>query len=189
MNLETITSKVRMFYLEYKRLPSYQEICALFGYASKRSAHQLMQKLMEAGIVEKDESGRYVPKKLSVGLPVLGSIQAGYPTTADEQYFGNVSLEEYVVPNPLKSYILQVQGDSMIDAGIHTGDFVIVQECEQPKNGDIVVAQMDGEFTLKYFRKIPNGISLIPANKNFPEFYPKESLRIFGKVVSVIRKY
>ena len=189
MNLDAIANKIRMFYREYKRLPSYQEICTLFGYASKRSAQQLMQKMIDAGIVEKDEKGRCVPKKMNFSLPVLGSIQAGYPATADEQYFQNLSLEEYVVPNPMKSYILQVQGDSMIEAGIHTGDFVIVQECEQPKNGDIVVAQMDGEFTLKYFRKIPNGISLIPANKKYPEFYPKESLKIFGKVISVIRKY
>ncbi len=189
MNIDTITTTIRNFYREYKRLPSYQEICTLFGYASKRSAHQLMQKLVDAGVVEKDEKGHFIPIKMNFSLPVLGSIQAGYPTTADEQYFGNLSLEEYVVPNPLKSYILQVKGDSMVDAGINTGDFVIVQECETPKNGDIVVAQMDGEFTLKYFKKIPNGISLIPANKKYPEFFPKESLRIFGKVVSVIRKY
>ena len=189
MNLDNATLVIRDFFRENRRLPSYQEMCELFGYSSKRSIHQLVQKLIKADILKKDGTGRLIPNRLSRSLPVLGSVQAGYPATADTQYFNNLSLEDYVVRNPLKSFILQVQGDSMIDAGIQPGDYVIIEECNNPNNGDIVVAQLDGDFTLKYFKKKLDGISLIPANKNYPVFYPKESLRIVGKVVSVIRKY
>jgi SOS regulatory protein LexA len=189
MNIDTATEKIREYYRQYKRLPSYQEMCDLLGYASKRSVHQIVHKLIEAGILQKDAHGRLMPKKLTLSLPVLGAIQAGYPTTADQVYFGNVQLEEFIVRNPLKSYMLQVQGDSMIDAGIQPGDYVVIEQCEKPKNGDIVAAQIDGDVTLKYFKSVPNGISLVPGNSKYPEFSPKESLRIFGKVVSVIRKY
>lgn len=187
MNTQKATEILRSFFRDNKRLPSYQEMCSLFGYASKRSVHQLVQKLIDMGILDKDSSGKIIPKKLTSSLPVLGAVQAGYPTMAEEAYFGRLSLEEYVVPHPANSYVLKVKGDSMIDAGIHEGDLVIVESCEYPKEGDIVVAYIDDAFTLKFFHKEGTQIRLVPANKNYPILYPHEHLEIHGKVVSVIR--
>lgn len=77
----------------------------------------------------------------------------------------------------------------MLDAGIHPGDLVVVESDPNPKNGDIVVAEVDGDYTLKYFHREKDRVKLMPANKKFSPIYPRENLRIVGTVISVIRKY
>ena len=100
-----------------------------------------------------------------------------------------MSFDNYLVNKPEKSYILKVSGDSMIDAGINSGDFVVIEKDKQPSQGDIVVAYIDGEFTLKYFTKNDGKILLMPANKKYSPLSPMQELSIFGVVVSVMRKY
>jgi len=85
--------------------------------------------------------------------------------------------------------MLTVSGDSMMEAGIHPGDIVLVERGSQPKSGDIVVAQVDGEWTLKYFRKDRRRIILEPANRLYQPIYPRQSLIMGGIVRAVIRKY
>ena len=85
--------------------------------------------------------------------------------------------------------MIKVSGDSMIEAGIHTGDIVIVDKGMNPKVDDIVVAEVDREFTLKYLKKDKRGHYLHAANPKYPDFYPREELKIFGVVTGVIRKY
>lgn len=189
MTIELAIQHLRSFYQDHKRLPSYQEMCSLFGFSSKKASFDLAKKLIAAGILAKDSTGHLIPKNLTPSLPVLGSIAAGYPTTADQFFWGSLSLEQYIVQNPDRSYVLKVSGDSMVDAGIHDGDFVIVEKSGQPEDGDIVVAEIDGNYTLKYFHKRTNVVFLRAANSKYPDFYPKDSLLISGKVVSVIRRY
>lgn len=180
---------IRSFFRLQRRLPSYQEMCQLFGFASKKASFDLAKKLIDAGFIEKDEKGKLVPKQLFPAIPLLGSIKAGYPTTAEEQLLDTMSIHNYLINRPEKSYILKVSGDSMIEAGIHPGDLVIIEKDSEPKDGDIVVANIDNEFTLKYFNRKEGRVCLIPANKNYPVLYPGETLTIFGVVISVIRKY
>jgi SOS regulatory protein LexA len=189
MTINQAVIQLRSFYSDYKRLPSYQEMCKLFGFSSKKASFDLAKKLIAAGVIAKDSTGHLIPKNLTPSLPVLGSIAAGYPTTADQYFWGSLSLEQYVVQNPDRSYVLKVSGDSMINAGIHDGDFVIVEKNGQPTDGDIVVAEIDGDFTLKYFHKKIDGVFLRAANSKYPDFYPSSSLVIAGIVVSVIRRY
>ena len=189
MKIETAAKKLRTFLKTHRRLPSYQEMCPLFGFASKKASFDLAGKLIKAGIIAKDEAGKLIPKQLLPGLPLLGTIRAGNPSDAQQLLLDTMSIEGYLVENPEISYLLKVSGDSMIEAGINDGDMVIIEEGKSPKDGDIVVAQIDGEFTLKYFRKTEDAISLVPANKSYPSLFPKEELNIFGIVVSVLRKY
>jgi len=101
-----------------------------------------------------------------------------------------MSLDEYIVGKNKKShYVLTVSGDSMIDASIAEGDLVIVEKTENAKIGDIVVACVDGDWTLKYLKKEKSGYFLEPANKNFQNIYPESQLTIGGVVKGVIRKY
>lgn len=164
-------------------------MCILFGFASKKASFELAKKLIHAGVVEKDASGKLRPKNLFSPLPVLGSIQAGHPTFAEQHLLDTMSLNNYLVERPDHSYILKVTGDSMIEAGIYPGDMVIVEKDRQPKNGDVVVAFIDNGFTLKYYREENTHVYLAPANKKYPPMYPQEELTIFGIVVSVMRKY
>lgn len=189
MNLESAAQKIRRFFRKNKRLPSYQEMCRLFGFASKHASFKLAAKLIETGVLGKDSAGKLIPNRLFPSLPVLGIIRAGSPTAAEEQILSSVSFDDYLVSRPERSYILRVSGDSMIEAGIQEGDMVIVEKDREPKEGDIVVAAIDEEFTLKYFRKKDNLVFLSAGNRKYPPLYPKENLILFGIVISVIRKY
>lgn len=189
METNIAAKKIRKFFQKYRRMPSYQEMCHIFHFASKKASFALARKLIAAGILDKDSSGKLVPKQLFPPIPVLGTIRAGSPADAEQQFLDTLSIENYLVNNPEKSYILKVSGDSMIEAGINPGDLVIIEKGAVASDGDIVVAYIDNEFTLKYFKKNNNTLYLAPANKNYPNLHPSASLEIFGVVVSVIRKY
>lgn len=188
MDLEQAIKKLRAFYKQQKRLPSYQEICDLFGYSSKNAAVYLVNKLIEAGILEKDEKGKLLPKTL-FHIPHLGIIKAGYPIPAETQLGDSIDFYEYLLDMPGDVFSLTVKGDSMIDEGIHEGDIVIVEKDALPRNGDVVAAVVDGEWTVKFFFQKDGEISLVPANPAYPTIHPRESFAIGGVVASVIRKY
>ncbi|HYK08150.1 MAG TPA: transcriptional repressor LexA [Candidatus Eisenbacteria bacterium] len=187
MDINKAIDMIRKFFVQHKRMPSYQEIAYLFGYATKASSQHLVKKLMEAGVLDKDENGKLVPKNL-FSIPNLGIIKAGYPTVADMQHDA-IDVYDYLLNRSGTIFSLTVKGDSMIDEGIHEGDIVIVEREREPRNGDVVAAQVDGEWTVKYYQNAYGEITLHPANKNYPIITPQESLEIGGVVVSVIRKY
>ena len=180
---------LRRFWRANHRMPTYSEMTRLFGYRSKNAAFRLAKKLIEEGYVEKDETGRLMPKGERLGIPLLGYVQAGFPSPAEEELIDTLSLDEYLVDNPDASFMLKVSGDSMIDAGIHEGDVVIVEKGPRPKNGDVVLACVDNEWTLKYYQKRGNNVELVPANKNYPVIKPKNELTLGGVVKSMIRRY
>lgn len=187
--IDEAVKKVRRFYIYNKRLPSYNELAYLFGYKSKNGAYKLAQKLISEGILEKDESGKLLPKRLFLPLSLYGSIKAGYPAPAEEQLVDLVYFDTYLVNNPDSSYLLKVSGDSMERAGLYAGDIVIVDKKRVPKNGDVIVAYVDGEWTLKYYDKLNGHVRLVPANPKYEVIIPKEQLVCGGVVVSSIRKY
>lgn len=186
---ENVISKLRAFYREIGRLPTYSELARLMGYASKNAAFRLAKKLMRAGLVEKDASGRLRPRGFRFGLPLAGYVQAGFPSPAEEELIDTLSLDDYLIRNPEASFLLKVTGDSMIDAGIQPGDLVIIERGLRPKNGDIVLAEVDREWTLKYFYRRRGRVVLAAANKNYPEISAKEELTIAGVVRGVVRRY
>lgn len=188
MNLHQAIAKLRKFYKQQRRLPSYQEICQMFGYSSKNAAVYLVNKLIKEGILEKDEKGKLLPKKL-FHIPHLGIIKAGYPSPAENFLGDSIDFYEYLLDMPGDIFSLTVHGDSMVEAGIHDGDIVIVEKDAQPKDRDIIAANVDGEWTVKYFQKKNGKVYLLPANPAYPVIEPKESLVIGGVVASVIRKY
>ncbi len=189
MDTQELAQKIRKFFRLNKRLPSYQEMATLCGFASKNAAFKLAQKLIDEGLLEKDSAGKLIPKRLFAPLPNTGIVQAGFPSAATEELNDLVSIDEYLIARPESTFMLTVSGDSMIDAGIHPGDIVLVERGKSAKNDQIVVACVDGEWTLKYYQKKGESVWLNPANKNYPPIYPQNNLEIAGIVVSVIRKY
>lgn len=189
MDIEKGLKAIRTFFRNQRRLPTYQELADLMQFASKNAAYKLAQKLIEAGYLEKDDKGKLIPRKLFAPMPQSGFIKAGFPTVIEEEINDLVSFDEYLIRRPEATFVLTVSGDSMIDAGIHEGDLVIVDRLQTVKLDDIVVANVDGEWTLKYYQKHAGRIVLVPANKNYKPIYPEESLEIAGVVISVIRKY
>lgn len=181
-------AKLIQFYHSKKRMPSYTEMMELFGFKSKNAVYRVVTKLIAAGIVAKDTLGHLIPTASFDDLPMVGLVKAGFPAPGDT-LSDTINIEDYLVRKRDKTYLLEVDGDSMIDAHIADGDMVVAERTQQAKDGDIVIAQVDGEFTMKYFKKNRDKVWLEPANKNFKNIYPVESLEIVAIVRGVMRKY
>lgn len=210
-SLALYTKAVEKFFTQMKRMPSYSEAAKLFGVKSKDTAYKLMQQLVATGAVGKSAGGKIVPKnnikykvesrkyinQLTIGkrsslapLRLLGLVEAGFPTPAEESLYENISLDDWLVPKRESSFMVRVKGESMRDAGIHEGDMVICERSHEAKVGSIVIAEMDGEWTLKTLRKDRQGMYLEPANSDFPPIMrPQRSLRVAAVVRGVVRKY
>ncbi|GLI54481.1 LexA repressor [Thermodesulfovibrio yellowstonii] len=169
-------------------MPSYSEVASLCGFRSKNASFKFVEKLIKLGLLSKDEKGRILPLKISNYVRVLGAVEAGFPSPAEEELLDTLSLDRWLITNPASTFMLKVTGDSMIEAGILPGDMVLVDRAFTPKNGDIVIAQVDGQWTMKYFSKRGKEILLIPANQKYKPIKPKSELNIAGVVISVIRK-
>ena len=187
-DLSAALTKFRRFYQDNRRAPSFQETAKLFGYRSKNAAYGLTEKLIAHGFLKKDKAGKLLLDSLA-GVKLLGTVQAGWPSPAEEELVDTMNLDEYLIKNPEQSYLIKVTGDSMIDAGIHEGDLVIVERGRTPKDRDIVIAQVDGEWTMKYYEKRGNMVRLIAANKKYPPIVPKRELTVGGVITAVVRKY
>ena len=181
---------LRHFWRQEHRAPSYAEMLELFGYKSRNSVFGLLRRLEMEGYVSKDRQGHVaLLPRLTGSVRLLGSIAAGFPAPEEEQETDALTLDEYLVKNPDRSYLLTVRGDSMIDAGILPGDIVLVEKGPRPVPNDIVVARVDDEWTLKYFVRDRVGVRLEPANRKYRFIRPRNSLEIGGVVRAVIRKY
>lgn len=190
IDFQAVTARLRAFYFKKKRLPSFSELGRLLGYRSKGGVSALVGHLIERGIVKRDPSGKLLPTPaLEDRLKLLGSIQAGFPSPAEEELVDTLSLDEFLIQKPEASYLVKVTGDSMIEAGIWPGDLVIVERGREAKPGDIVIAQVDGEWTMKLFEKRGSQIILSAANKKYPPIIAKQELVIGGIVVANVRKY
>ncbi|MFH1594107.1 MAG: translesion error-prone DNA polymerase V autoproteolytic subunit [Candidatus Omnitrophota bacterium] len=189
IGLKEYAGRIREFYILHKRMPSYSEMLGVFQFRSKNAAYKKVLSMIREGLLEKDITGRVVPGRLYKPVRVLGVVMAGFPSPAEEELVDTMSLDEYLISNPQATYLLKVDGDSMIDAGIHAGDLVLVQKNLSPKTGDIVVAQVDGDWTLKYFEKGPRNVILRSANRKYPAITPRQELVIAGVVIANVRKY
>ena len=190
IDFPAVISRLKDFYESRKRLPSFSEIQSLFGYRSKGGVSLLTDHLVKRGILKRDSQGKLVPTPaLEGGIKLLGTVQAGFPTPAEEELIDTLSLDEFLIKNPQASYLVKVTGDSMVDAGIMPDDLVIVERGRQARHGDIVIAQVDGEWTMKYYEKRGAKVLLRAANKKYPLIEPKAELVIGGVVVANVRKY
>lgn len=120
---------------------------------------------------------------------VLGRVEAGFPSPAEEELRDTLSLDEFLVQNPDASFLLKVSGDSMTGAGILPGDLVIVDRGQTARSGDIVIAEVDGEWTMKFLKKSGDAVYLVPANPKYKPIRPQRELKITGVVTAVVRKY
>lgn len=180
---------LRSFYKKHHRLPTYSELLKLFGWRSKNAAYRFVHRLMKQGFLQQDRFGKFSPTTKLLGVKVLGTIEAGFPSPAEEELTDAISLDHYLIEHPSTSFLVKVTGDSMIEAGIHPNDLVIVERHRAPRSGDIVIAHVDHEWTMKRFSKQSGKVVLLPANKKYQPIHPKSELNIEGVVVGVVRKY
>ncbi len=189
-NLNEKLERLRAFVRAEGRLPGYREMLGVFGYRSTSAVHGLLNRLVRMGYLAKGAGGKLAATGRLLGsIRLLGTVQAGFPSPAEEELTDLLSLDAFLVERPEATFMLTVTGDSMIDAGIHPGDLVLVERGRPPKKNDIVVAQVDDEWTLKYFTRDAKGIRLDPGNRKYTSIRPERSLVIGGVVKVVVRKY
>jgi SOS regulatory protein LexA len=190
LNIVEKLAQLRTFCRREGRAPSYAEMAVLFGYASKNAVYGPVNRLIALGYLRRGGGGKLAcTAKMTAAIPVLGAVQAGFPSPAEEELLDTISLDEFLIRRPEATYLLTVSGDSMIEAGIHPGDLVLVEKGGSPKPNDIVIAQVDGDWTLKYYGKDREGIYLDPANSRYTRIRPRHSMAIGGIIRAVIRKY
>lgn len=187
-------------YESFAHPPTLDELCAALGVASRGSLYKHIMALIAAGLIEPFAGNKQGGIRLSAkaqrnytacehSLPFVGKIAAGKPIEALE------NINYMAVPEILKTdkpcYVLQVQGDSMVEAGIFDGDWVIIEQRSYAKNGEIVVALIEkSEATLKYIKQLPGEVLLIPANANMKEMtYRLDQVEIQGILVGQMRSY
>jgi repressor LexA len=151
--------------------------------------HFWVNKMIAGGLLQRDQKGHLTLPRQSFAIPLAGSVQAGFPTPEEEALCDVISLDEYLINRPETSFILRVSGDSMTGAGIMEGDLVVIEKERNPRPGDIVIAEVDGEWTMKYFRRKGKQTLLEAANPRYPDIIARTELRIGGVVAAVIRKY
>jgi repressor LexA len=177
------------FYREKGRMPSFSEIGEIVGFRSKNAVSKLVGRLEKLGVMGKDEKGRLIPGSLALSVKVLGTVEAGFPSPAEEELVDTLSFDDLLIQNREATFLLKVSGDSMSGAGILPGDMVIVDRSRTPRSGDIVIAEVDGAWTMKYLRKSGESVTLLPANPKYQPIKPKNELKIAGVVTAVVRKY
>lgn len=187
--VKSVAQNIADFYRDCHRMPTYEEMLNLLAVRSKSVVHFWMNKLLKEGILEKDKSGHLTFVNPLVGIPLAGRVSAGFPSPAEEELRDVISFDEYLITNQSQSFLLKVDGDSMIGAGIMPNDLVLVERGREPKTGDIVIAEVDGAWTMKYFQKKGTEVYLEAANPKYPTIKPVAELRLGGAVMAVVRKY
>ena len=170
-------------------MPSFSEIAKLAGFRSKNAVYKLINKLEKQKVLQRDAKGRLIAGSIASPVKMLGTVEAGFPSPAEEELADNLSLDDLLINNREATFLLKVSGDSMSNAGILPGDMVLVDKGEVPRSGDIVIAEVDGEWTMKYLRKRGESVMLLPANPKYQPIKPKRELKIAGVVTAVVRKY
>lgn len=177
------------YYNKNKRLPTYEELTRVFGVKSKSAAFDYIEKFIEDDVLRKSEEGFLIATPKLYGVRVLGEVKAGIPDDAEESIMDCISLNDLLIHEPTHTFLLKVSGDSMRDAGILSGDMVVVNRKKNAKPGAVVVAEIDNEWTLKYLMQRGKKMFLRAANKKYPDLFPKHELRVGGVVTGVVRQY
>jgi repressor LexA len=185
----TYLEKLQDYYAEHKVIPSYSVLATLWGINAKSWVSEIVRRFEEARYLDwtpdkqLKPGARFFERRLT-DQPV----QAGLPNPAISDGYDLITIDDYLVRVPSKTSLVRVKGESMIDAGIRDGDLIVVEQQPNANVGDIVVAIVDNEFTVKYLDREKGGFVLKPANKAFPVIRPRGGLEIFGVMAGLVRR-
>jgi len=189
--LDEHVGRLRRYWRQHRAFPPIADLTEVLGMRSTGGVFKTLNRLVDAGVLER-VGRRYAPSESFFALPLLGPVRAGHPQTADAgQAPETLSLEGYLVEHPERTVYCRVKGDSMTGAGLLGGDIVVVEHAAAPRVGDIVVAVVDNEITVKYLRGdgSPETWWLEPANPAYPAIHPETSLEVLGVVVGAFRRF
>jgi repressor LexA len=181
--------KLQDYYAEHKVIPSYSVLATLWGISAKSWVSECVKRYEEAGYLDwtpdkqLKPGARFFERRLA-DQPV----QAGLPNPAIADGYDLITIDDHLIRFPSKTCLVRVKGDSMIDKGILEGDLLIVEVQPNANIGDIVVAIVDNEFTVKELAREKSGFVLKPANKAYPVLRPLKGFEIFGVMAGLARR-
>jgi repressor LexA len=187
-----ILDVIRAFTVEHGYPPSVREIGERVGLSSSSTIHAHLKALERRGMISRDPTKPRALRSVTRGpealvLPILGRVAAGVPITAQEDIEGEFLLPAAFAPRASDAFMLRVQGDSMVEAAILDGDLILVRPQRTAENGEIVVAMLDGEATVKRFYREAGRIRLQPENRAMAPIYASD-VEIIGRVEAVVRR-
>ena len=193
----TVLNYIREFQMKRGYSPSLSDLAVAFGVSSKNAIAKVVNVLVRENHIEKDPKGRIKIIEIAerneepqpMMLPLFGPISAGFAAPVEEQAEEMLDLDNYLVNDKTSTFLLRVKGDSMINAGLHEGDLVIVERGKTARPEDIVVGVLDGEFTLKRLKNNKGKYYFQAENPAYPDLYAKEKLEVAGVVKGSVRKY
>jgi len=188
-NDRSYLARLQDYYAAHRALPSYASIGTLLGLRSKSSVAALVARLKLAGFVESTPDRRLAPTRRFFARPLAANpVRAGLPEAADDTEADALTIDDYLIERPSDTVLIRVKGDSMIDAGILEGDLVVVEKRHDARKGEIVVAIVDNQFTLKRLDVDRGEFILRAENKGYAPIRPEGALEIFGVMVGLVRK-
>lgn len=182
-------TKLQDYYAEHRVLPSFGTVAKLVGLRTTSAVAAMVNRMKATGHIESGPDRRLQPGKRFFERSLADSVCAGLPQPANDVLPEGFNIDEHLVDVPSRTVLLTVKGDSMVDAGLLSGDIVVVKKGAPASIGDIVVAIVDRECTVKYLAKDEAGFYLRPGNSAYQDIRPKDSLELFGVVVGEFRKY
>jgi repressor LexA len=193
--------RIRDFMSRQGYPPTVRELADMSGQASTAGVHKMLNTLVEKGYISRRGKGKSRTLELLVdgarqtrrarAYPILGRVSAGVPDLAVEDFEGEIELDRGLA-GEADSFVLRVRGYSMIDADIRDGDMIVVEKTSSCRNGDVVIAVLEGEATVKRFFKEKDRIRLQPENPTMHPIYVNVSdpgFHIIGRVRTLLRKY
>lgn len=187
---EKYLAAMRSYWKRHQAFPSMAKLCEVLGLASTSSVFALVGRLVDAGFLERVE-GRIAPSKRFFARTIIGSVRAGLPEPeSPEAPDAVLTIDDYLIDDPNRTVLCRVRGDSMKDAGLLDGDLVVVERNAPTSPGDIVVAVVDGEMTVKTLRRARGGTWFLEAaNPAYEPIHPVGSLEIVGVVTGSFRRH
>ena len=193
--MENLTQKQKEFFENLKEyfgsnaLSSYENMKNIFGFKSKNSIKQYIKILKEADLIVENNGNLYINSS-QFGAPLVStSVKAGFASIMDDKIEKRISMDDVLEINSPSTFVFKVSGDSMCEIGILDNDYVIVKKTPNANIGDVVLAIVDSEFTLKTYKKDNQGVYLKPENSSYPIIRPKYSLSIFGVAIGITRRF
>ncbi len=185
----TYLEKLQDYYAEHKVIPSYSVLASLWGISAKSWVSECVKRFEEAGFLDWTPDKQLKPGSRFFERRLADStVQAGLPNAAISDGYDLMTIDDFLVRVPSKTSLVRVKGDSMVEAGIHEGDLLVVEQQPNANVGDIVVAIVDNEFTVKYLARERNEFVLKPANKAYPVIRPRGRMEIFGVMAGLVRR-
>jgi len=190
-----ILTFIEQFHRERGFPPTIREIGKAFDIASTNGVRYHLHLLEKMGMIRRGqkisrgiESTRATTSQVHSGIPILGRVAAGQPILAEESYEGRLETD-HLFGNPGELFALRVRGDSMVDAGVFENDYVVVRSQSDASPGEMVVALIEDEATVKFYRPAAGRIELVPANANYQPIVVDraQEFRLLGVVRGLVR--